>query len=279
MSMVYKIGKLEAEMVAASLAPDAKTDHYRCPVCNGGESGEKSFIVFRTDEGYGWKCWRASCDAKGFIRDSMPRSVDRLLRPARAGNIFSGKTRRLSDKEKGYLRHKLGFTQYHINTSGVLMADSGRYVFPVYSPSMAIRGHVLRSWTSSPKAVNRMKANQPCISWYLGHGDLPLIVVEDIPSAVRASLYTNSVALLGTSLTDQYLEEISAQTTRVIWALDNDATTKSTKMAKDSRLLFDESRVVILQQDLKDMSESDLSRLIEDILYGNPQNGNKWRRL
>jgi hypothetical protein len=37
MSMVYKIGKLEAEMVAASLAPDAKTDHYRCPVCNGGE--------------------------------------------------------------------------------------------------------------------------------------------------------------------------------------------------------------------------------------------------
>ena len=140
---------------------------------------------------------------------------------------------------------------------------------------MERRGVVLRSYTGTkPKALTRMDTEEPSISWYTdGNREKSLIIVEDIPSAVRASLYTNSVALLGTHTAQKYMYEITNHADNVIWILDNDASSTALKHVKEHRLLFKTSKVHIPTKDLKNMSEPELSSLMERLVHKNNNNG------
>ena len=88
------------------------------------------------------------------------------------------------------------------------------------------------------------------------------MVVEDIPSAVRAAAYCNSVALCGTGCGTEAVAEIAQTSQRVIWALDADATGVAVELQRRHSLMFAESKVLVLERDLKDMTEEELCHLM-----------------
>lgn len=93
-----------------------------------------------------------------------------------------------------------------------------------------------------------------------------LIVVEDQLSALRASEYMTSVALLGTHVTDTIKDSIKAGKFDVVYlALDPDAFTKSIKLARELREDIP-VQVLRLPKDIKDMTHEEVGSLFEAIL-------------
>jgi len=134
----------------------------------------------------------------------------------------------------------------------------------VRSPKYTHRGWVLRdiSGRALSKTLTYMEEGQEALSWYRDHPDAPTIVVEDIPSAVRAAKYMNSVALLGTSIGAARAAEIASYSHRVILALDQDATAKSFRYAKKYGLMWDGPEILVLRKDLKNMEEDELCQIL-----------------
>ena len=136
----------------------------------------------------------------------------------------------------------------------------------IRSPKFMHRGWVLRDirGMARTKALTYIDEGEVPISWYK-HQDKtqPLILVEDIPSAVRAAKYVSSVALLGTHLGIDRIEEIVQQNfTRVRIALDQDATEKAFRHLRKWGAFFNEVDVLPLPKDLKDMTEDELIKVI-----------------
>jgi hypothetical protein len=88
------------------------------------------------------------------------------------------------------------------------------------------------------------------------------VIVEDIPSAIKASRLKPAVALMGTHLNDKQANLIRSLYSKVIFALDEDATNKSVKLANKYRLYFDEVAVLPLAKDIKDTSYEELENIL-----------------
>ncbi|MGH3054841.1 MAG: hypothetical protein ACRDL7_07670, partial [Gaiellaceae bacterium] len=132
------------------------------------------------------------------------------------------------------------------------------------------RGYTLRAYDGrEPKAMMYMDNEEPHMSWYRGHMDGSVIVVEDQPSAVRAALYMDSVAMCGTGCSRYYALEIAAHAQRVVWALDGDVLPLAVKVWREHQLLFERSQVLPLDEDLKNMDEQSLMDLIGGLRWKN----------
>ena len=138
--------------------------------------------------------------------------------------------------------------------------DEDRVAYPIFSPLGARRGWVLRSYDAScqTKALTRMDLDEPHLSWYRTKSNDFCVVVEDIPSAVRASCYTDAVALCGTGCGPDYAMELAAHCPNIVWALDADATAQSIKLMRRYAMLFSTSNVLVLEQDFKNMTEEEI---------------------
>ena len=136
----------------------------------------------------------------------------------------------------------------------------------IRSPKDQHRGWVLRSLgTAAHTKALSYTGGEVGLSWYKTHPHAPTIVVEDIPSALRASQYINSVALLGTGIGQVRAEEIAEHARNgVIMALDQDATGLSFRWARKWGLLWGDVTVLPLKQDLKDMNEQELKELLNE---------------
>ena len=239
--------------------------HVVCPECSGGLSGERSFVVFSNDDGgIGYKCYRASC---GFSGRLMTPSGGRVSPAGRKKNYhpYDGELTKLNEEWVEYLKTKIGWGEEHIWRGNPLYAeDNDRIAYPIYSPLRERRGLILRSYATgvNPKVLTHMEVDAPHLSWYRHHGYGRVVVVEDIPSAVRASFYANSVALCGTGCSEEYVTEIASNASRVIWALDADAMDKSFALCKKFTLFFNRSQVLPLEKDLKNMEENALGTLL-----------------
>lgn len=172
---------------------------------------------------------------------------------------------------------------------------SKRYVLPIYGPTNAIRGHVLRMpwdgaprlpvWCgySFPKADTYKHALEPLQSHYFSdeyapaydlEGTAALVLVEDQLSAIKLAAYGyDSVALLGVPYfkgsSDSYagvdrVREIArrAKDGPVIVALDSDMTETALLFAKRWRPMFNSIRVAILDRDLKDTRASEFADVL-----------------
>ena len=239
-----------------------------CPFCEGGSKGEKSLNVTVKDGVILYNCHRASCpDGHGAITGNR---VVRTTRKEKKRKItpYEGELDYLPEEWLDYLDKKIGFKQWHITESGAMLAvGENRVAFPIYSPMGLRRGWVLRSYepTAYIKALTRMDVDEPHLSYYRPNNSPLVVVVEDIPSAVRAARYVDSVALCGSGCSLDYASEISAHYRHVVWALDEDATAQSLRLMRQHKLLFETSRVLVLQEDLKDMKEDDLCQCITSI--------------
>lgn len=114
-----------------------------------------------------------------------------------------------------------------------------------------------------PKAVSHTEKG--AIAWYVNRITPGVIIVEDQLSAVRASDFLTSVALLGTNLSDERVMEIKkAGLGPVYLALDNDAVASAVKYVVKYRGVLP-MQLVRLDKDIKDMTHEEATALFAGI--------------
>jgi hypothetical protein len=256
----------DVALMAADLGNGGKT-RVLCPACQGGTHNEQSMIVSKDDLGnVSYYCFRDSCRVSGYAGRS-PVEAERRVRPRT--NPYTGRIDALSFEDEERLR-----CTYNMNTAEMYQLGARwapevrRFMFPVWSPVLAaswpMLGYVGRSLEGAiPKAVNYVSiADVPFLSFYKRGSKQRRIVVEDIPSAVRAATYMPSVALNGTGITQDALHLLARTSPNIVIALDADATNRAWMHAREHQLLFESIEVRPLQQDLKGMKRDQLEELL-----------------
>jgi len=240
-----------------------------CPKC---KADEEAFIVTRKANGLVFICHRASCDLRGCIRSGgegyvLERSVGKLQeKPPLDASSF----RPLSKADLRGLEGRYGLAPAQIRAAGWLFVpESGRIAMPIWSPRGVQRGWVLRSLEVShrAKALTYKEVDGPMPSWHGPRGG-PVVVVEDIPSAVRAAKYTGAAALIGTTLSTDKVLELLEWSSRVILALDIDATSKAIDYAKKYSWMGNLCVISlsnIMRGDIKDMDSEEEQRYTETL--------------
>lgn len=235
-----------------------------CPEC---KAKERTLSVTKTGEGVVlYQCFRASCALQGGLCGVSKSRMKRLTHQMKH-KVWEGDTVALPQEVIVWLEKNWGLPPPRTSNWYYTEDYGGRIAMSVRSPANTHRGWVLRSDGSQPKALTYLDSGEVGLSWHHTSSELPCtVVVEDIPSAIRASAYVNAVSLLGTGCGDDKGEEIAAHAPRPIYiALDQDATDEAIELQKRYSLLWDGPRVLPLKQDLKNMNEADLCTLLKTI--------------
>lgn len=234
-----------------------ETQRSACPKCKRDDT----FSVSKMDDFTTlYQCFHADCDFKGRVGPTLTNpDAQRLVKKPR---VWEGKPEPLPEPVVQWIADQWRIADppwYYTKDYG------GRIAMPILSPSGLQRGWVLRNdGSSQPKALTYVDEGEDALSWYKTVPGAPTILVEDIPSAVRASTYVNSVALCGTGIGEDRALEIAEYATRpIVVALDQDATKLSFKWARKYSLLWGTVEVLPLRQDLKDMQETEICALLE----------------
>ena len=275
-------------LTAEGLDPRGESTRVVCPRCGGGSTKEKSLSITREPSGLVlWQCFRDGCTehgasgGEGTRRLSAAASTSKNRRTPNKVRPYRGSLERLTESQLDFLANKIGWIGPHIDIARPLWAEEEcRYAFPIFAPMGDRRGYVLRSYDPGQdvKALTRMDRSEPHMSWYRYNGpDNLLLIVEDIPSAVRAARYVNSLALCGTGVGPEYAGEISAYYKNVVWALDEDALATAMKLHRKYAMWFDSSRVLPLTKDIKDLEEEEVQELLQGLTTQNDSN-NRSRR-
>lgn len=231
-----------------------------CPSCGR----DKLSITIREDGTRLFNCFRSSCNYRG--ASSPTGVVAPTIRPNhKIGNPYGGVLDPPPANVLSLLNDEVGFTPQHVTISRPCYSyPMKRVAFPLLSPSGSRQGYCLRSYTGAePKALTYLNDNSSKLSYYHRFPDsTSALLVEDIPSAVRAAIYMNSVALLGTSIPEYELHELAEQYSTVIIALDKDATADAIRLQRSMSLLFREVNVLMLPCDIKDLTEEEVCDLL-----------------
>lgn len=249
-------GKTEALIQAADL-PLGESVYSDCPSCGG----KLKFSVTRNREGVLWNCFRAACPEKGF-----EVTLGQLTPPARKQSKLRPWNRplhTLTEQKRAFLLGRFDILARWAER--IRQTDFEDYALPINDPRGYERGYVIRQpWgdeiANFPKALTRMHAEGPTMSWYKPTGFEvnrdhchKIVLVEDQMSAmVVASAGIKCAALLGTQLDNEKVREIAMERPEeVIIALDADATDQAFGLARKWGLAFRKTRVAVLEQDLK----------------------------
>jgi hypothetical protein len=159
------------------------------------------------------------------------------------------------------LHYSIGFEPTHFAISRAMWANlPQRVAYPIFGPRGNRQGWCLRSYLAgvTPKSLTYLDEGASKLSHYRRHDNRTAWLVEDIPSAVRASLFVNTVALLGTSIVDADLPELREHYDNVVICLDNDAIRQAIRLRTKIELMFRSVEIVVPLCDLKDMTEPQL---------------------
>jgi hypothetical protein len=256
--------KSEVALIAESLQ-DGATHRGDCPAC-----GRKStFTVTRTGLNIVYNCYSTHCLCAGYIGSGRRLNLEVKNERKQSFTPFNGELQGLTSSQFRFLSTRIGWDQWHVALGKPMYAPAeDRFAFPIFGPMGIRRGWILRSYDASCpprwKALTRMDVAEPHMSWYRSDpSDTRCLVVEDIPSAVRAVRYwPNVVAINGGGIGPSYVQEITAHNGRSItWALDGDATNTALKLHRKYSLFFDSSNVLVLNEDIKDLDEGELAQL------------------
>lgn len=242
-----------------------------CPACKGGRLEEGTLSVTRKDGALLFICYRASCGFKGAIQ-SGSRSQGLATEPTKVrgfvGRNFIRDSAELSEESKSLLFSRYGIdtrlaSRYVVGEIELSNSARARLCCPVLSFDGDCLGSVLRSVCGdTPKTLTHTEPN--AMAWCRNFDTPDIIIVEDQFSAIRASVYMNAVALLGTHLSDDRAAEIKRYARgNVYLALDADAWAKAVGYAKKYRSYLG-LRLIRLAKDIKDMSEEELQELLND---------------
>jgi hypothetical protein len=146
--------------------------------------------------------------------------------------------------------------------------ETGDLVFPLFTVEGYDAGHMLRRLDGrKPKTLTFWSEDVPNCHFPRREAlTSSCFVVEDIPSAIRASRYMSSCALLGTHLSEDIVATLARNFHTIYLALDNDATKKAIGYKRKYSLSFGNFIVVPLSKDVKNMKEIETNELIGGLL-------------
>lgn len=238
-----------------------------CPACKGGGGGEHSLSVSRRGGSLLWKCHRASCGFSGY----------RVTKESGAINYHGGGTKspttkgvvgRIYYREADKLPAEIVETlsqKYHLNARQLSMLgwdeSEQRVALPVFNIDSEVLGCVMRSESgATPKALSYTEEN--AVAMFRNYSSDSLIIVEDIYSALRASEYMNSAAILGTYLNQERVDTLRYMRCKKVYlALDADAYDKTIKYVREFRNQLTMIPMKI-DKDIKNHTEQELKDLI-----------------
>ena len=241
-----------------------------CPACGH----KKTFSVTNKDGTLMWNCFHADCTVKGRTNRRITRdNSDNILA------ILSKNTHKQTTSCPEVLFEKPKCWSRQISQKGLEYVDSvhtsGRYDDIYYDVRHKRLVYAIRD--NDGKLVDG--AGRTLIGarpkWYrygnyrggfrIGTSDT-VFVVEDIPSAISISDWATGYALLGTSLRDEHIADLS-KFRRVIVALDKDATDKALTYMRALNTLVP-TGILMLQKDLKSIGDNERESIIRSAMLG-----------
>jgi hypothetical protein len=244
-----------------------------CPKCEGGSSKEASFVIWCSSPGsVGYKCYRDSCGNFGSLKHN--HKIDWVAKPATKHHKFPYQTEQVPIGWCKYLSEKYELSLPQILRNFKWVSEVGGLYTPLIDATGGVWGAQLKLLGKNPEwpwigKVRTYKFKEAArISWCNSKEPGPLVIVEDVISAVKLSRFTPSLALLGTSLSPQVAREISDMYSSVIFALDPDTWEKDqpTSLALGKRYahLFLSVNHWLLTEDPKDTPYERLEELLSE---------------
>ena len=268
----------EVKLLAMGLGDGERSDHQVCPKCGGGNSHERSMLIWVNGGCITFKCYRVKCGWSGKLGDTGVR----VKVPHKAKQSFSDLVITTPPPLMyEYLEERFLLTYHELVTCGIMWeAEQERILIPINGlptcGEQILEGYLARAYpalqshnSAIPKAVAHFKVDAPtCLMHPYRHTGDTLVLLEDYWSAMRVARHTQACALSGTSLGDRAIGAmLAAGVKHLVFVLDADARQKARKLVAANRLLFQSVRAVLLfGRDPKDMSEDELmSTVIEEI--------------
>lgn len=210
-----------------------------------------------------WNCFHSSCEAKGMSNNSVTVDDLETFMESKALVAPSGPTEFNIPKEfvtiYGNNKARDYISQYQLeDTEARLMYDvkQDRIVFLIEENGEVV-GAVGRALAEDivPKWYKYNSCHLPFVAGtnkYIG------VVVEDCVSACKVALANlTGIAIMGTSLKEEYVSPIASIIERCFVCLDKDATEKSFKI-KDTLSYHVPTYVEMIDKDLKNYSVDEL---------------------
>lgn len=241
-----------------------------CPFC--GAVHERSLGITRLPSGIVYRCWRASCGERGFIRSSAvdySPHWEKQQKKTYTPKPFEYETTSLPKEYRRMFYERYLITDEELDKNGFLYSpEINRVVMPIFNQMGYKVGVVARSYSKKlrgPKAINYLEDGRPHLHYppALQPTTKRVVLVEDIPSAIRVGRHARSVALLGHSLCNKTAEDLANTAAHLVVALDPDATAAAIKLKSEYQVYFNSIQVRVTSADPKDMTDE---QILQEVL-------------
>ena len=242
-----------------------------CPKCGS----RNTFTARKVDGRIIYNCYKLSCDLKGMVSTAMTaEEMESYFRKPLVETYNDNKElstfvypEHVIDGEAaqdGQLRRFI--MRWPILNHEKLMYDvkDRRAVFPIYDDGRLIDAIGRALGGAIPKWY-RYGGTSSYYKRCIGEPNGVYVIVEDVISAITVAkrmLGTTGFAILGTSLTDDHLADISDHASYCLVALDPDALSKSMEFSKKIQLWTDlPAWVLHVEDDIKYERKKDITNL------------------
>lgn len=269
--------------MTTDLAIGERSDHLVCPCCGGGDSSERSLLVWCHADGLVYKCYRVKCGLNGKVGQVGYRPIATKVRKPKYHTRMLSPEPLPDDVLDWYLDWFWWADESMLMMNGVLWdEETERILYPIKSATGTHEGYLARLYDAlvldesnlqGPKA--RAYYNTLAKDYKLTCMMTPInaqfedyvVVVEDYPSAMRLNVEIPTIALSGTNVQDPTLMElVRVGKRKVCFVLDADATSKAAAMVYNYGLHFEHLTFVpLFHKDPKDMEDDDFDDLVETI--------------
>lgn len=270
----------EVKLHGSTIEPGTTLNGVTCPFCNGGRNSEKSMSITRRRDGVIlYICHRASCGRSGRINleghsNTNETTTTKEFKP----RVYEGRTRSVETDD--LISVGWWLTPEDAKTFQLTIEEGNipRLIIPIRDFKGTKIGTVSRRmWPGDlrPKTLSYKEKDVPWLGWFMqpkypevkGLYTGPVLVVEDCISAMRASGYVPTVALMGCNLPLNDLMEILKITDNIFLALDRDATEKAYKFKEKYSFIAPNLQVIPLEQDLKELPSHKIHEKLERYIY------------
>lgn len=263
----------QVKLAALSIPDGGRSEHLVCPLCEGGRTHERSFIVSRGAGAIFYRCYRASCGVRGKVGSVHSEAMAKESPAKRAANPYRRATIPLPSDVRDWLCDRFHLLPSAIEQEGwAWNEETQRVIQPIRNMDRVVIGHNARYWKELDTLLLARQSSKSITYWNNGEepwrhsaplprsGSGTVVLVEDIPSAIRLAYSGyDSIALLGVSAV---IGDINRYDQGII-CLDADATTTAIRLGQSLRDGRVGTRVVPLPCDVKDMSEQQFEELKE----------------
>lgn len=269
--------------MSTDLAVGDRSEHLVCPSCGGGDSGERSMLIYCTAEGLFYKCYRVKCSLRGKVGSMGYRPISSKVRKPALHTRALGPEPLPDDCMDWWLDYFWWADEEMLKMNGVLWSEPlERVLYPIKSMTGTHEGYLARLYpelvlNESNLRGAKAKAYYNTLSTeykltcmmtpHMAQFEDYCVVVEDYPSALRINVEIPCVALSGTSIQEPTLMElVRAGKRRICFVLDADATAKAAQMVYNYGLHFQHlSFVPLYGADPKDLDDESFYQLVDQI--------------